>query len=113
MKIGRDAGGCLRKCRPPGNSGRLFLKATITLVALSIQSSENNISGCEHVLVLPLRFMLGSVQHYASCYYDWLTAAFLPSLPGLTQTSRAEVMPGSQAKDPRSMKGYAILKRQI
>lgn len=113
MKIGRDAGGSgggggLRKCRPHGNCGSLLLKAAITLVMFSVRSSENNISGCEHMLVLPLRSMLGSVQHYASCYYDWLTAAFLPSLPALTQTSMAEVMPGSQAKNPRSMQGYAV-----
>lgn len=109
MKIGRDAGGGgLRKRRRPGNSCRLLLRATITLVVCLVRSSENNISGCEHVPVLPLRSMLGSVQHYTSCYYDWLTAAFLPSLPALTQTSTAEVMPASQAKNPRSTQGYAV-----
>lgn len=31
------------------------------------------------VLVLPLRCRLGRVQHYNSCYYDWMTAASLPA----------------------------------
>lgn len=104
------AGG-LRKHRPPGNSSRLLFRAAITLVVFSVQSSENNIFGCKRVLVLPLRSMLGSVQHYASCYYDWLTAAFLPSLPALTQTSMAEVMPGSQAKNPHSTQRYAVISK--
>lgn len=60
------------------------------------------------VLVLPWRSMLGSVQHYNSCYYDWLTAASLPSLQALTQSSAAEVMLGSQARNPCSEQGYEI-----
>lgn len=60
------------------------------------------------VLVLPWRSMLGSVQHYNSCYYDWLTAASLPSLQALTQNSAAEVMLGSQARNPCSEQGYEI-----
>lgn len=60
------------------------------------------------VLVLPLQTMLGPVQHYTSCYYDWLTAAFLPSLPALSQTSVAEVMPESQARNLRSAQEYAV-----
>lgn len=52
--------------------------------------------------------VLGSVQHYNSCYYDWLTADSLPSLQALTQSSAAEVMPGSQARNPCSQQGYEI-----
>lgn len=51
---------------------------------------------------------LGRVQHYNSCYYDWLTAASLPKLQALTQSSAAEVMPGSPARNPHSQQGYEI-----
>lgn len=106
-----QGGGCV------GGGGYWGLEETQTTWQLwsSFTQSPCNSGGvfgleqwCEHMLGLPWRSTLGSVQHYASCYYGWLTAAFLPSLPALTQTSMVEVMPGLQAKNPHSTQGYAV-----
>lgn len=103
----------LRKPRPPGSSGPLYLPAwsATNMSMFSVCSSRNNISGCEQ-LRLFCHYTPGWAQFnipivaISTGWQQPLCPVFKHT--ALTQSCAAEVMPGSRARNPCSEQGYEI-----